>query len=438
MIKPNALQLKKLKFWRNSTFAVMLIGYIGYYICRANLSAAFPLISKTFGYTNTQLGLIASASEIAYAIGKFINGPLADRIGGRFIFLIGMAGAIVFNVIFAYSSSIAMFIVVWCLCRYFLSMGWGGIAKTIGAWYEPKSNGTVMGFISLNFQFGGVVATLFAGYLVSLGCSWDKLFLYPAGVLSIIWIWSFFSSKESPQAVIPDVKFGRNNSEVTSIADIHDDEQGSGSWKIMSHLLKMKLFRQLLVFSFVTTLLRSIFFFWIPKLLVDIGMKDTNAILKSAIFPFLGCLGTILLGWYTDKYAKNGDRARAMWIMLTGLLACLLMTSFLIHTKGNLNLIVFLISMCGFFLLGPYAMSSGCLTLDIAGSKGAGSCTGLIDGVGYLGGALASWGAGALSDILGWSGVFLVLSGFSFFAVFSAYLMSQEFQAIYKRRAVKE
>ncbi len=438
MIKPDAQQLEKLKFWRNSTFAVMLVGYIGYYICRANLSAAFPLISKTFGYTNTQLGLIASASEIAYAIGKFINGPLADRIGGRFIFLVGMAGAILFNVIFAYSSSIAMFVLVWCLCRYFLSMGWGGIAKTIGAWYEPKSYGTVMGFISLNFQFGGVVATLFAGFLVSLGCSWDKLFLYPACVLSLIWIWSYFSSKESPQHVIPDVQFGQNNSTKKSIADIRDDEQESGVWKIMAHLLRMKLFRQLLLFSFVTTLLRSIFFFWIPKLLVDIGMTDTNAILKSAIFPFLGCLGTILLGWYTDKYAKNGDRARAMWIMLTGLMVCLLMTSFLIHTKGNHNLIVFLISMCGFFLLGPYAMSSGCLTLDIAGSKGAGSCTGLIDGVGYFGGALASWGAGALSDILGWGGVFLVLTAFSMLAVFTAYLMSREFQAIYKQSVIKE
>ena len=33
-------------------------------------------------------------------------------------------------------------------------------------------------------------------------------------------------------------------------------------------------------------------------------------------------------------------------------------------------------------------MSSGCLTLDIAGAKGAGSCTGIIDGLGYIGGLL--------------------------------------------------
>ena len=67
--------------WRLSTFWVCLIGYVGYYLCRGNLSAAFPLLEQEFGFSNTQLGLIASLSEIAYAIGKFINGPLADKVG---------------------------------------------------------------------------------------------------------------------------------------------------------------------------------------------------------------------------------------------------------------------------------------------------------------------------------------------------------------------
>src|SRR4051812_41122746 len=65
--------LTRLKRWRASTFLVMLIGYIGYYLCRSNLSSALPLLSTTFGYTNAQLGLIGLYSEMAYAIGKFIN-----------------------------------------------------------------------------------------------------------------------------------------------------------------------------------------------------------------------------------------------------------------------------------------------------------------------------------------------------------------------------
>lgn len=420
--------LKKLIRWRNSTFLVMLFGYIGYYLIRQNISAAFPLMEEAFGYTNSQLGLIAASSEIVYALGKFINGPLGDKIGGKRIFLIGMAGGIVCNLVFAFGHSLLWFVVVWCICRYFLAMGWGGIAKTMGAWFEPEKNGQVMGWISLNFQFGGVVATLFAGWLVSQGQSWDKLFIYPALVVCGVWVWSFFASKESPQDVIPGTTFGQSPSNKTSLA--HFEEQGDVSVsQIMLTLLKMPIFRHLLVFSFITTFLRSIFFFWTPKFLVDIGMGSSSAIMKSALFPFLGCLGTVLLGWYTDKYARNGDRAKAMWIMLMGL--CVSLAGIAIFAnEGPVfhTLIVVLTGLSGFFLLGPYSMSSGCLTLDIAGSKGAGSCTGLIDGVGYIGGAVATWGAGKLSDVLGWSQVFWILTAFSLLAVGSAFMMSVHFR----------
>jgi OPA family glycerol-3-phosphate transporter-like MFS transporter len=467
--------------WRRSTFAVMLFGYVGYYICRKNLSAALPLMAETFKFTNSDLGLIGFWSTFAYALGKLVNGPLADKIGGRKIFLIGMLGAIVSNVLFSLGSTITYFIVIWCICNYFLSAGWGGIAKTIGAWYEPEKNGTVMGLISVNFQFGGVVSTLIAGGLVYLGCTWDKLFLYPAAILMVIFVWSVKTSKASPQEIIPGCIFGPNAGKKKAIISFDDEEcvtefeskssdkgvckipvadqksvvdhasapedaQIADPKKVMKKLLSMPVFRQLLVFSFVTTFLRNTFFFWTPKFLVDIGMSTSSGILKSALFPLLGCVGTILLGWYTDKHVKNGDRAQAMWMMLTGLVVSLGLVAFIAGgipvgpdsmgvagaSSSSLTLIVWLLGAAGFFLLGPYSMSSGALTLDIAGAKGAGSCTGLIDCVGYIGAAVAAWGTGKLSDVLGWSQVFWILTAISVLAVGSAYLMSRHFQKIYE------
>jgi sugar phosphate permease len=428
---PNPIELIKLKRWRLSTFWVCLMGYVGYYICRKNLSAAIPLMSVEFGFSNSELGLIALYSEIAYALGKFINGPLGDKIGGKKIFLIGMAGAIGANILFSFGSSLIYFICAWCVCRYFLSMGWGGLTKMIGHWYEPERNGTIMGFISLNFQFGGVVATLFAGFLVANGASWREIFIYPPMVLAAIFIWSYFCSKDSPRDVIKDTNFGHSLNGKQALVSQTMEKGGSNGkpLEIIKGLLKLPLYRQLLIYSFLTTFLRSIFFFWTPKLLVDIGMGTTNAILKSALFPLLGCAGTIFLGWYTDNYAKNGDRARMMWIMLTGLVVSLVtVSSLMAGGSQNNELIVIVIGLCGFFLLGPYSMSSGCLTLDIAGPKAAGSSTGMIDGLGYLGGALAVWSAGKMSDELGWSQVFMFLAICAVLATFSAYMMSREFQ----------
>jgi OPA family glycerol-3-phosphate transporter-like MFS transporter len=428
---PNPAELVRLKRWRLSTFWVCLMGYVGYYICRKNLSAAVPLMSAEFGFSNSELGLIALYSEIAYAIGKFINGPLGDKIGGKKIFLIGMIGAIGANILFSLGSSLIYFICAWCICRYFLSMGWGGLTKMIGHWYEPERNGTIMGFISLNFQFGGVIATLFAGFLVANGASWREVFIYPPMVLGVIFVWSYLCSKDSPRDVITDTNFGHSENGKQALVSESMEKEGSAGkpTEIIRDLLKLPLYRQLLIYSFLTTFLRSVFFFWTPKLLVDIGMGTTNAILKSALFPLLGCIGTIFLGWYTDNHAKNGDRARMMWIMLTGLVFSLAGVSFLM-TGGAVNneLIVIVIGLCGFFLLGPYSMSSGCLTLDIAGPKAAGSSTGMIDGLGYLGGALAVWSAGKMSDELGWSQVFMFLTVCAALATFSAYMMSREFQ----------
>lgn len=414
--------------WQLSTFWVMLIGYVGYYLCRGNLSAAFPLLAQEFGYSNTQLGLIASLSEVAYAVGKFINGPLADKIGGRRIFLIGMAGAIFWNVVFSLSASLAVFIAVWCCCRYFLSMGWGGLTKTIGNWYPSDRNGTVMGLISINFQFGGVAAALFAGFLVAQGIGWQGIFVYPALVLSVIWVWSYFSSRSDPLDVMPGVVVGKSDTEKRQIADYGDETQPEIK-AILKTLLGMSIYRQLLLFSFITTLLRSVFLFWTPKFLFDMGLSASSAILKSAIFPLLGVLGTVLIGWYTDHYAKNGDRARMMWMMLSCLALCVVAIAFISSSADpNLNLILVFLGASGFFLLGPYSMSAGCLTLDIAGAKGAGSCTGIIDGIGYIGGAIAAFSAGVMSDFLGWSQVFLALSAFALISALSAYFMSRQFQ----------
>ncbi|HJO12680.1 MAG TPA: MFS transporter, partial [Gammaproteobacteria bacterium] len=340
----------------------MLVGYVGYYLCRGNLAAAFPLLEQEFGYSNTQLGIIASLSEMAYAAGKFVNGPMADRIGGRKIFLIGMAGAIFWNIIFSISASLTAFIVVWCCCRYFLSMGWGGLTKTIGNWYPPDRNGTVMGLISVNFQFGGVAATLFAGTLVAMGVAWQGIFIYPAIVLSGILAWSYFASKSDPKDVVPGARVVRDQQEKKQLADYGTEEKPAVKLILMT-LLSMPIYRQLLVFSFLTTLLRSVFLFWTPKFLFDIGLGASTAILQSAIFPLLGVLGTVFIGWYTDHHARNGDRARMMWMMLAGLVGCLLAISSLSASDTpNFSAIMVFLGASGFFLLGPYSMSSGCLT----------------------------------------------------------------------------
>ncbi|MCZ7635205.1 MAG: MFS transporter [Verrucomicrobia bacterium] len=63
--------------------AALVLGYIGIYLCRKNFSVAVPLIREAFSLSKEQIGIVASASTLAYMIGKFTFGPLIDRFGGR-------------------------------------------------------------------------------------------------------------------------------------------------------------------------------------------------------------------------------------------------------------------------------------------------------------------------------------------------------------------
>jgi len=93
--------------WQVLTVALMVIGYAGYYLCRSDLSVALPLLIDDMGkrgippaVATVSLGTIASLGVLAYAIGKFPSGWLADFLGGRRNFLFGMGGSILFTVLF--------------------------------------------------------------------------------------------------------------------------------------------------------------------------------------------------------------------------------------------------------------------------------------------------------------------------------------------------
>ena len=410
LVQPSPAQTELLKKWRISTFWVMLIGYIGYYLVRGNLPVALPLLSKEFGYTNTQLGYILTFSELCYALGKFTTGPIADQIGGKKIFMLGITGAVILNFAFPLYPNLFYFTAVWCIARYFLSMGWGGLTKIIGAWYEPERNGTIMGIISINFQLGGSIAALFAGALIALKVGWKGLFFWPACLVSVIAIWAAFASRESPQTVIPNVRFGRNAGLLKAELKFESANGDKyGVFHVMKGLFQIPLFRELLVFSFFMHILRSFFMYWIPKFMVDMGMGHVGAAMSSAVFPLAGCVGTIALGWYTDRHSRK--RTSAMWKMLLGsTIAIASIVPLVAYRMEYAWVIVVLLGIAGFCIYGPYSMTAGCLTLDIAGSEGAGTCSGLLDGFGYIGGTVASLGAGIVADVFGWQQVFWSLS----------------------------
>jgi sugar phosphate permease len=78
---------------------------------------------------------------------------------------------------------------------------------------------------------------------------------------------------------------------------------------------------------------------------------------------------------------------------------------------GSVRMPVALVTAVAFFLIGPYSYLAGAIALDFGGRKAGATASGLIDGIGYLGGVLAGRGMAGLASSRGWSGAFLVLTG---------------------------
>src|SRR5580658_2633935 len=71
-----------------------------FYMSRYNLSAIQAAIAHQFGWSHTDYGSVLSAGLLTYGFAVFLNGPLADRFGGKRAILIGAAGAALFNLLF--------------------------------------------------------------------------------------------------------------------------------------------------------------------------------------------------------------------------------------------------------------------------------------------------------------------------------------------------
>src|SRR5688572_11546774 len=100
--------MRSFVFWRNATFASLLVGYAGYYLCRQNLSAAYQPMHDKLGIDKETFGNIATFGTLMYAAGKLTTGSLADA-HGRLVFFVGLLGAVIASFLFGLGGTVYWF-----------------------------------------------------------------------------------------------------------------------------------------------------------------------------------------------------------------------------------------------------------------------------------------------------------------------------------------
>ncbi len=192
--------------WHVATIALLAFGYSGYYFCRSNLSVVLPdLIHDlaqhgiTASDAQVRLGFMASVGTVAYAAGKFIFGAVADMFGGRRNFLAGMAGSVLFTVLFVLSGGFPLFTLAWIGNRLFQSAGWSGLVKVSSRWFSYSTYGTVMAILSLSFLFGDAGCRWVMSRLMAHGVGWRGVFFAAAGSLGVLFLANLLLLRETPE-----------------------------------------------------------------------------------------------------------------------------------------------------------------------------------------------------------------------------------------------
>jgi OPA family glycerol-3-phosphate transporter-like MFS transporter len=400
-----------LRLGQMATVLLLFGGYASLYFCRADLAVATPLMLAEMGRHGiphdaaiVRIGTITSLGVLAYALGKLFLGGLGDFWGGRPSFLIGLTGATVFTGLFAASSGTPLMTAAWVGSQLTQSLAWAGLLKVSSRWFDYTSHGTVIGILSMSYLVGDAAARHWMGLLILHGATWRMLFLFAACVSGALLVANALFLRESRTRV------GHAPARPNPL-NVYAHSQGQGLATLLLPLLRSRAFILVCLLSFTCTIVRETFNVWTPAYLRDyLGYGAAAAASASAVFPAAGAVSVLLMGWASDRL---GNRGRTL-ILAAGLAAAtlaLFLFRLLPAGDGGSVLPLLAIGAIGFCLLGPYSCLGGALALDFGGARGGAVASGVIDGVGYLGGALAGDTVARISVNYGWQGVFLGLAG---------------------------
>ncbi len=375
--------------------------YATMYMGRYNLSFANKALSDTYGWDKTQIGSIITVALTIYGVSALFNGPIADRIGGRKAMLIGVFGAVVFNIAFGLGAYIGFlgtgtlligyFATAWALNMYFQSYSALALIKVNSAWFHVRERGVFSAIFGSMIQSGRALIFVVGGIAVAL-LPWQWVFFIPAGVMFAMGILTY--------------RFVRDTPEETGHPAFDTADASSGDTdKVDFKYLARKVFTNPITLTiaaseFCTGFVRHGFEQWFPRYMQEAQhlALDSKLFQQGALVVVVaGIIGAFAAGTISDWVFKS-RRPPVAFIGYFLQLICLA----IIWRSPGLEWIIGAFVVNSFAISMVHSMLSGTASMDFGGRKAAASATGMFDGMQYIGGAAVGSGMGWMLERWGW------------------------------------
>ena len=383
---------------RYSAWGLTWLAYASYYFGRKGFSVVKSTLRHTLGVSERALGLIDTLYLAAYALGLFFSGYVGDRIGARRLVGYGLCASAACCALFGATNWAIGFGALFFLNGLAQSTGWPGTTRAMAEWTTPQNRGTVMAFWCTCYQVGSIVASDFAGYLLRR-YGWRAAFFGPS-----LWMLAV-------AALI--LLFLKQRATKVPAASDAPARAASGD-TAMQHAAQAAALRNPVLWAygasyFFIKYVRYALLFWLPYYLSGtLGYAVDRAAYVSNAFEAGGIAGVVLLGIFSDRMRRL-SRATLSIFSLLGLAAALFACAG--FTQHNLGFTIAALALVGGLLFGPDALLSGAAAQDAGGPAAAGTATGLVNGIGSIGGMLEGVTLPAISAHFGWHAMFPLLAG---------------------------
>ncbi|MBM4371171.1 MAG: MFS transporter [Deltaproteobacteria bacterium] len=373
---------------RWSVFLSVTLGYGMFYVARMNLSVAkVPLLEEGV-FSNTQLGIMGSALLGVYAVGKTLNGFLADRAHiARFLSTALLLSAGV-NLLLGLTTSFWVFVALWGLNGWFQSIGSAPCVVTLSQWFSRKEIGTRYGIWSTSHGIGNAITKYLTAVLVAhLGWRWG--FWGPGLACGLAALVLYHTLRDRPQACgLPPVSEYRNDPEPPAPAR---GPLGRAQLRLLLHpgiwLLGMS--------SAAMYVVRYGLDSWGVLLLRSRGCSLVDAALASSLYSLATVAGALLSGVLSDRLFHADRRIPAA---LFGVLNIAGLVALRLAPPGSFGLDVGILLVQGLAIGVLVTYLGGLMAVDICPREVTGAAMGLIGGLSYVGAAIQDTVSGVLLD----------------------------------------
>ena len=379
----------ELKQWRLKVFTSTWLTYFGLYFCRKAFYAVKGTLAEDLMIDETQLGYIGFTYLLCYTIGQFTAAGTGRIFGARNLLLIGMATSLITNIIFGFAANVWTIMVFMGVNGLAQATGWPSTVGVMANWTTRSERGTLMGVWATCYQFGGVAATAWAAWWLSMQ-GWRGAFFAASSILLLIWFYVYFFVRNKPE----DVGLTLEDPDEQTVPEDggSTDNEGTDEGKMFSQGVMQTV---LLVgsFYFFVKFVRYALWSWAPFLLdTQFGLDADTAGYMSTLFDLFGFAGALTAGVVSDRYF-NGRRTTISILMLMGMVvgcSVLYWAGTMANNPAFGSDLVLLtcgagLSMIGFMLFGPDSLLTGAGAMDLGSKKSALAAAGIINGMGSVG-----------------------------------------------------